>query len=188
MEKKAHYFYALKLPAEIKQHLQSVGSQLKEDFPFKNWVHEEDYHITLAFLGNAKGEQLQTSMSLIKEALVEQISFLLTIDHIGIFGRSDSPRILWAGTKKETRLNDIRELVYGACKESGFQLETRAFHPHITLARKWVGSEHFSNELLRKSIQLENQPFTFQAEEVVLYETHLERVPKYEVKETFFLK
>ncbi len=27
------------------------------------------------------------------------------------------------------------------CEENGFSLETRPYHPHITVARKWVGEE-----------------------------------------------
>lgn len=188
MEKKTHYFYALKLPSEIKLQLSEICKGLKEDFPFKNWVHKEDYHITLAFLGHADKEQLQSSIKLTKEVLANKNSFSLTINEIGIFGKSDSPRIFWAGTEKEYQLTECRDFVYRACKQAGFQLETRAFHPHITLARKWFsGSTPFLLEQLHTRDELRVEPLTFEANEVVLYQTHLDKTPKYEVKEEFLL-
>lgn len=51
-----HYFFALLLPQDIKSYLQEKCEQIKMDFPFKRWVHHEDYHITLAFLGHASEE------------------------------------------------------------------------------------------------------------------------------------
>lgn len=186
MNKNTHYFYALKLPSEVKLHLKEICEGLKIDFSFKSWVHTEDYHITFAFLGHADKEQLQTSIQLTKDALAEKTSFPLTVNELGIFGKSDAPRIFWAGTETETELNDCRATIYQACHQAGFQLETRAFHPHITLARKWIGEAPFLQDRLRKQFKLE--PITFQAEEVVLYETHLDKVPKYEVKELFLLK
>lgn len=188
MEKKTHYFYALKLPSEIKQHLNEICDGLKGEFPFKTWVHMEDYHITLAFLGHADKGQLQSSINFTKEGLANKDSFPLTINQLGIFGKSDSPRIFWAGTEKEPQLNDCRDFVYQACKQAGFQLETRAFHPHITLARKWISSSPFLLDKLHTSDPIIAEPLTFKAKEVVLYETHLDKTPKYEVKEVFLLK
>lgn len=182
MKKNPHYFYAVKLPIEIKLRLQEICSQLKENFPFKNWVHHEDYHITLAFLGNANREQLEASIHFVQQALALQDSFSLTINQLGTFGKSDSPRIFWAGLEKEAHLFRTREHVFHACRKADFILETRPFHPHITLARKWLGSSSFEHDLLKKIETLH-----FEAKEVVLYETHLEKVPKYEVKQTFLL-
>lgn len=188
MEKKVHYFYALRLPSETKARLQEVCNQLRGEFPFKKWVHHEDFHITLAFLGHAKNNQLETSVQYVREALTTQQSFSLIINHLGVFGKKDSPRIFWAGSETSPHLSQVRDLVYDACEESGFQLEKRAFNPHITLARKWTGDTPFSTDFLEKKNPFLNEPEFFNATEVVLYQTHLDRVPKYEVIETFLLK
>lgn len=177
-----HYFYALKLPLPIKLKLQELCTELKGDLSFKSWVHHEDYHVTLAFLGNAPEEPLQTSIGLLREAVSALSTFPLTIHHLGVFGKEDSPRIFWAGLEKENQLFELRNQVYKACGEAGFTLETRPFHPHITLARKWTGDDPFSMERIRKTDLLH-----FDAAEVVLYETNIEKVPKYEVKQTFLL-
>lgn len=185
MEKKTHYFYALKLPHEVKLQLEKICNQLQ--FPFDRWVHQEDYHITLAFLGYANKEQLHASLHFVREMLVESHSFPLTIDHLGVFGKKDSPRIFWAGTEPEERLSKLRKLVYDACHKAEFQLETRPFHPHITLARKWTGDIPFSDSILTQKNPFVQDTINFQANEVVLYKTNLVKVPKYEVVESFRL-
>ncbi|MGG0717388.1 RNA 2',3'-cyclic phosphodiesterase [Robertmurraya massiliosenegalensis] len=183
MERKPHFFYALKLPKEVKTYLEHTCEKLKQEFPFSSWVHREDYHITLAFLGSANLEQLEVSLNAVEKELSEGSSFSLKINHLGVFGRSDSPRIFWAGLEKEERLFLLRNQVYQACKRAGFQLDTREFNPHLTLARKWKGDQSFSIESLTRI-----EPISFMANEVVLYETHVQKLPKYEVKKSFSLK
>lgn len=183
MEKNRHYFYALKLPNQVKGQLQDICTDVKMDLPFKSWVHHEDYHITLAFLGQASEEQLETSLLLVRESVTGFPSFPLSIAHLGVFGKKDSPRIFWAGLEEEAELFKLRELVFRACQKAGFKLETRPFHPHITLARKWKGDYLFQEESIKQSFSLQ-----FDATEVVLYETQLEKIPKYEGKETFPLR
>lgn len=182
MVRNKHYFYALKLPLHIKLKLQELCTELKGDLSFKSWVHHEDYHVTLAFLGNAPEVSLQTSIHLLRETVSGLATFPLTITNLGVFGKGDSPRIFWAGLERENQLFELRKQVYKACETAGFLLETRPFHPHITLARKWTGDVPFTTESLRQT-----DPHQFDATEVVLYETNIEKVPKYEVKQTFFL-
>lgn len=183
MERKPHFFYALKLPKEVKTYLEHTCEKLQQEFPFSSWVHREDYHITLAFLGSANLKQLAVSINTIEKELAEWSSISLKLNHFGVFGKSDSPRIFWAGLEKEESLSLLRKKVYQACMQAGFQLDTRDFNPHITLARKWKGEQPFSMESLTRI-----EPISFIANEVVLYETHVQKLPKYEVKNSFFLK
>ena len=75
--------------------------------------------------------------------------------------------------------------MFSACEEAGFELETRPFRPHITLARKWIGEEAFQQTLLEIWNELQSEPLAFQANEVVLYQTHLHKTPKYEAIQVF---
>lgn len=187
MERKTHYFYALKLPLEKKLLLHERGYEWQNAIPFERWVHHEDYHITLAFLGGAPKPQLQESIELVKESLREEEPFSLQINHLGVFGRKDAPRIFWAGVEESKCLSHLREVVFSACSYASFTLETRPFHPHITLARKWAGDVPFTKDLLHSHDSLKERPIEFHASEVVLYQTHLERTPKYEAINTFSL-
>lgn len=174
-----HYFYALELPGETKEILKGKIHSLQGEMPFKTWVHPQDLHITLAFLGNAPEAKIQAANEVIDAALDNEASFKMEIDHLGIFGRKDSPRIFWAGLEESAELNDVREAVFTACVHSGFTLETRPFSPHITIARKWVGEEAFTADQLEAMNPFKKE-LTFRAERVVLYKTHLGKSPKYE--------
>ncbi|MBU8879787.1 RNA 2',3'-cyclic phosphodiesterase [Bacillus sp. FJAT-29790] len=180
MERKAHFFFALSLPKEIKYKMKDACLNLKGNFPFHRWVHHEDYHITLAFLGSAPAEKLQDARRLVEEGLKGQKSFPLQIHQLGVFGKGDNPRIFWADTVKEERLSVIRDIVFSACLRAGFELETRSFKPHITLARKWPESKPFQGSLLNDQNPFQDSPLHFKANEVVLYQTHLDQTPKYE--------
>ncbi len=180
MEQHTHFFYALELPEEIKDILEGAALKLKAALPFKTWVHPQDFHITLAFLGNAEGSKMEASNQLIESALRRHSVFDLKIDHLGIFGRKDSPRIFWAGLEDSSNLNDVRNDVFSACLASGFSLETRPFSPHITMARKWAGESLFTYKLLEELNTFKEEKLIFNAERVVLYKTHLGKSPKYE--------
>lgn len=175
----SHFFYALSLSANVKEELKEYSNKVKNLFPFSRWVHHQDYHITLAFLGSASEEKLALSQNLVRQNVSEMESFPLTIEQLGTFGKKESPRIFWAGVQMEESLHMVRNQVYLACKQAGFQLESRPFHPHITIARKWQGEEPFTINKLEEENKL-NKPITYRANEVVLYQTHLDRTPKYE--------
>ncbi|GIN93058.1 RNA 2',3'-cyclic phosphodiesterase [Siminovitchia terrae] len=182
-----HYFFALTLPDEVKVHLSKISEQLKPNFPFKNWVHRADYHITLAFLGNADQRRLAESVLSVKEALKDVHSFQVDLNQAGTFGRPDLPRILWVNTTESSSLAEVRDKVYASCIEAGFELETRPFKPHITLARKWMGQGKFQMTAAEKSLASLLPGPVFTMEEAVLYRTHLDRTPKYEMVESFKL-
>jgi RNA 2',3'-cyclic 3'-phosphodiesterase len=139
----------------------------------------------LAFLGFAPLEKLEDAKGRVRKALSDSNSFPLKINQLGIFGDRKSPRILWADTLESKELQLVRSKVYSACVEAGFQLETRPFRPHITIARKWVGNEPFHEDLLHIWEELQPEPLVFEAKEIVLYQTHLQNTPKYEAKAVY---
>lgn len=187
MGQRFHYFFAVKLPDEAKQFLKRWVEINKLQFPFKRWVHYEDYHITLAFLGFAEQEKLEQAISGVYQALVDFEPFKLTFNELGVFGNKTSPRIFWAGVNESETLSMIQKKVYNQCKETGFELDRKPFRPHITLARKWNSEQSFSKGKL-SPVTIEGESLTFQVKEIVLYETHLDKTPKYQEYHRFKLK
>ncbi|MDF2788216.1 MAG: 2-5 ligase [Neobacillus sp.] len=188
MNKQTHFFFAIKMPLETKLIMQKNTEKLKEILPFSRWVHHEDLHITLAFLGNAPSEKLTSAMENVQATLSGSEGFMLEINKLGIFGKLDFPRIFWADTKESNELQVVRKKVFTACLDAGFQLETRPFKPHITLARKWIGDKPFQQNLLNVWAELQPEPLLFNVNEVVLYQTHLDKTPKYEEKTIYKLE
>jgi RNA 2',3'-cyclic 3'-phosphodiesterase len=183
-----HFFFAVKIPEETKLILKQKKEMLKELLPFSRWVHHEDLHITLAFLGNAPTEKLSIAVDNVRQALSQSQGFQLELNKLGIFGTIDSPRIFWVDTKESNELQAVRTKVFTACVEAGFQLEKRPFKPHITLARKWAGDQPFQISSLDVWRELQSEPLSYNVNEVVLYQTHLDRTPKYDAVKTYLLE
>jgi RNA 2',3'-cyclic 3'-phosphodiesterase len=180
MEHHTHFFFAVRIPENTKLVLKDHIEKIKERIPFSRWVYHMDLHITLAFLGSAPPDKLAEAQNNVRAALTDMNAIPLEINKLGFFGRADSPRVFWADTEESQELQLIRQKVFTACEQAGFQLETRPFRPHITLARKWRGSQPFKMELLELWKELQPNPLSFEAEDVVLYQTHLTKTPKYE--------
>lgn len=183
-----HYFFAVKLPPEAKNFLNNWVDEHKENYPFKNWVHQEDYHITLAFLGFAEQEMLQKVIEKVKFILENETSFNLSFHKLGIFGKETMPRIFWAGVFESDSLSTIQKKVYNQCIDVGFSLDKKPFRPHITIARKWSSNETFHLDSLKKLIQGNDEIFKFHVNEIVLYKTEMNEVPKYKEEHVFRLR
>lgn len=184
---KNNHFFAVKIPEEQKMQLYNFINEKRNDYPFKNWVHPLDYHITLAFLGKVAPFLLRESVRRVQHHLSGEKSFRLTIRRLGVFGAKTSPRVFWADVFPSEDLTNIHEKVYLACLEAGVQLNQRPFRPHITLARKWIGEHPFSEHLLLPVEQKDGTPISFKVQEIVLYESKLTSTPKYQGIERFSL-
>ncbi|MBD1380188.1 RNA 2',3'-cyclic phosphodiesterase [Metabacillus arenae] len=185
MAQSTHYFLGIHLPKIIRNKLVETLQLFKNDLPFKKWVHQDDLHLTLAFLGHPKSpEHLENLISSMKLRDNNLAPFSLNITHTGTFGRSNSPRIFFAGITRSEQLNLLHNKVYSECIDAGFKLDPRPFSPHITLARGWEGENGFTRQVQLEE-ELMRQPLSFQVEEFVLFQTHLDRVPKYEVINCF---
>ena len=178
-----HYFFAIPLPPQTKKGIKKKCDLLSKSLPFHKWVHEEDYHITLAFLGGVELAKVKQAIQEMAPPLQELSSFSLSLDSFGTFGKPSQPRIFWVGVEKNEDLHHTRSIVFNSCKKAGFKLDTRPFSPHITVARKGKGTENFDSTLL-KEIELTDN---FIVDRVVLFQTHLDRTPKYEIVETITL-
>ncbi|MEH7414667.1 RNA 2',3'-cyclic phosphodiesterase [Neobacillus drentensis] len=185
MNQKPHFFFAMRIPEPTKLIMKDHIEKLEETIPFSRWVHPMDLHITLAFLGSAEPDKLLNAENYVRDAIKDEGAFTLKINKLGYFGKEEAPRVFFADTESSEELFKIRKKVFSACEQAGFQLEKRAFKPHITLARKWKGQGEFQKELLNVWYRLQPEPLEFQAEDVVVYQTHLDRSPKYEAVTIF---
>ncbi|RDI44330.1 RNA 2',3'-cyclic phosphodiesterase [Falsibacillus pallidus] len=90
---KPHYFIAVSLPKEVKQFLKQWCQEIKNPFPFKKWVHWEDYHLTLAFLGEVPERQLLKVKENVAKAIAGYSDLPASLADLGVFGKQDSPRV-----------------------------------------------------------------------------------------------
>jgi 2'-5' RNA ligase len=176
-----HYFLAIALPDHIKQTLDDWRQQYQHQLPFQSWVHPEDYHITLVFLGSAAPASLHTIQKKLETAAAGWAPFELRLKGLQTFGIQERPRVLWVDVTHPDELFIMQKEVHTICDEAGFSLETRPYRPHITAARRWIG-EHSLQDLQTAETEALHTA-SFAVTQVVLYETHPTSIPKY--KENF---
>lgn len=182
MTNQRHYFLAIPLPNDVRDKIKHWQGSIS--LPFKSWVYSEDYHITLAFLGGVTKEQRRRLSKNLNE--IKHRSFSLTLTHLGTFGLTEQPRILWVGVNKQPALFHLQRDIVTVCTDTGFQLDKRVYHPHITVARKYIGTNPFNIQEHESSFS-KFIDTTWAAQSFVLYETHLDKKPKYEVVERYEL-
>lgn len=121
-------FTAIEVPDEIRAELY----RLRMPLPGARWMKPESYHITLRFAGDiGNGEAREFIANL---ARIEPDGFELKISGLGVFG-GDDPHSIWAGVEPQPKLEELARAHEKAARNAGLAPETRAFRPHITLAR-----------------------------------------------------
>ena len=121
-------FAAILVPEDIRRELAGLAGGL----PGARWSPEENYHLTLRFIGevdNGFAEELAEALS-----HVGSEEFELAIESLGSFGGA-RPRAVWAGVAGSAPLTALRRRVESALVRAGLPPEERKFTPHITLAR-----------------------------------------------------
>lgn len=140
-------FWAINLPPPLKARLAAVQERLKGIDADVKWVEEENFHLTLQFLGNVAAAKLSTLTENMQKILTGFPSFQLQLGGVGFFPNHRRPRVLWAGVADGlSALQQLQERVQKANLLSGFPAEERDFRPHLTLAR--LRSDRGLNALL----------------------------------------
>ena len=106
---------------------------MRGGIPGARWVPEENYHLTLRFIGEVPGWQAQE----VDEALagIRAPAFDLTLRGLGTFQKAGRVAALWAGVEKTEPLMFLQAKVETALQRIGLEPERKRFSPHVTLAR-----------------------------------------------------
>jgi 2'-5' RNA ligase len=174
-------FIAINLPEKIKKELSKFKDQFS-DLPAK-WVEKENLHITLAFLGYIKDEDLPKIIEITKKVASNYSPFQIKIVKVAFFPpKVFPPRMIWAIGEKNEILFKLQENLKNSLSEINIpQLteEEKGFIPHITLARirKWEIRQMEREEIPQIDEDLELE---FEANSVDIMESHLKRLgPEY---------
>ncbi|MFC4100152.1 RNA 2',3'-cyclic phosphodiesterase [Paenibacillus xanthanilyticus] len=187
-------FVAVSLPKPVKTGIANWSAPLARELPFRKWTHPEDLHITLQFLGNTETDRYEQISRKLAAAAAgsEGTALALTVASLGTFGRPASPAILWAGIGGEgaEALHEIQRRVADAMKSIGFAPDNRPFHPHLTVAREYRGEAPMKQDAIERygaPVDPLGRPFAWEAADIVLYRSHLNRKPMYEPLTRFSL-
>ncbi|MFK7944182.1 MAG: RNA 2',3'-cyclic phosphodiesterase [Paracoccaceae bacterium] len=170
-------FVGLPVPDDVSSTLEGAQVGLR----IGNLVPRENFHLTLAFLGEHPGPVVEDIHDGLSGIDAEAIAIEAT--GMDIFG-SENPRALFADVVPVPPLKALRKKVRQTARDYGVALESCKFHPHITLARFGRGLVGEDVIALGLYIQRNNARarMAFTADRFCLYRSYLgAQGPIYEV-------
>lgn len=174
-------FIATPIPSNLKHALHQHCLHLQTLLPFQKWIHPDDYHITLKFLGDTPDAKIVDITQQLQAIAVQCPSYSLSLGDLGAFGPPQSPQILWAGLQGDVdSLTRMQQRIEQQLTTIGFPVEERAFRPHLTIARRYAGKQPFNRQLLPTIQKTEQIRLPWSEQKIVLYRSHLNRSPMYE--------
>ena len=128
-------------------------SPLREVAPTLNWMDETRLHLTLKFLGEQSEEVVPSLTESVDQTAERHRQFTMrlgaagvshepaasgaigAIGAIGAFPNFRRARVVWMAIERDPKLEWLHHDIEVACEKLGFDLDGRAFRPHLTLAR-----------------------------------------------------
>lgn len=128
-------FIALNLPEEERERIHRAAEPLRQGgFPIR-WVDSEAFHVTLKFLGDVRSEGVGVIERVLDRVAAETQPLPLKLGGFGAFPTIRRPRVLWVGVDPSPALRCLKQDLEWGLASHGYERETRAFHPHVTVGR-----------------------------------------------------
>ena len=177
-------FVGIALDAEATAALRRVCERLAPAGGEVRWQSELTWHVTLQFLGEASNEQAACVVERLRAIDAERVP--VSLSGLGFFERAG---IFFADVPATAELLALERKVSAATCMCGFLPDSRAYHPHITLAK---AKGRNPRALARLQKEAERGKFALEAEfvarEFLLYESFPgPDGSRYEVREGFAL-
>lgn len=162
-------FTGLDLPEEVVRSLRKLLETLQPKARI-NWSPPENLHITTKFIGEWPQDRLDELKSILA-GLRPRDPISIQIRKLGFFPNPNSPRVFWCGIEAPG-LDALAADTDRATAALGIPVESRAFSPHLTLARI---KERLNLQPLRETIaSLPSLEFgRFTADRFFLYQSRL---------------
>ncbi|HEY8149625.1 MAG TPA: RNA 2',3'-cyclic phosphodiesterase [Vicinamibacteria bacterium] len=134
-EKAIRAFVALPLPDTLRRAVAETIQGLTPSLPGVRFVRDEGAHVTLRFLGWTQADTIGALQAPLRAAAAACPPLDLAVRGLGTFPERGRPRVLWLGLGVPRAAAALQAACESAAVAAGFEPETRAFHPHLTLGR-----------------------------------------------------
>ena len=137
--------------------------------PEFRWAGADNLHLTLRFIGSVEREVVEGIAQRLDGTL--GAPFDVALGEVGTFRRGRLARVVWLGVRiGDEAMRSLAQRVEAECRAAGLDPESRAFKPHLTLARARA----------RDGAPLPGLPELpalepWRADELILYSSHLQR-------------
>lgn len=165
-------FLAINIPKDIKQKIAKKRDALESLIPGVRFVGEENWHLTVVFLGAQSDEALLPIVKSMKELVPKFASPKINFSDISYGPLKGAPRMVWLNGDEKTsknlssfKLSLEDELIKNGVR---FKLENREFLAHITLAKF---SEDLRSGLAELGGEFRDLNWFFEAESLDLMES-----------------
>ncbi|MCK9379027.1 MAG: RNA 2',3'-cyclic phosphodiesterase [Candidatus Moranbacteria bacterium] len=131
-------FVGIDLPSQVKKRLAEKVEKWKS-LPIK-WIKEDNFHITLSFLGYLEDEDLSKICQSVRVATKNIDAFDIELSKIELGPeKGKNARLVWFSGKASEELKKLQEEIEKSF--GSFKIDKKEFHPHVTLGRirknKW---------------------------------------------------
>jgi RNA 2',3'-cyclic 3'-phosphodiesterase len=131
-------FVALTPPEEVVRELLDATAGLWEVAPELQWTRPEQWHLTLAFLGEVGNDIVDELTHRLGRAAARHPPLSLSFSGGGRFGH----QVLWTDVRGDRDgLRRLADSAQAAARRSRLPVEQRPYRPHLTLARAKAGSD-----------------------------------------------
>jgi 2'-5' RNA ligase len=162
-------FFALPLPQGRREELSRFLERCAGLAPEFRWAGADNLHLTLRFIGSVDRE--------VAEGIAHRLDgklgapFEVALGEVGMFRRGRLARVVWLGVQRgDDAMRSLAQRVEAECRAAGLEPESRAFKPHLTLARARA-RDGAPPPVLPELPALE----PWLAEDLILYSSHLQR-------------
>ena len=131
------------------------------------WVHHDNFHVTLVFLGKTSDDKLVEIETLIQDIAAQFAPFSLKIADVGAFPDEFSSRVLWFGVQNSKTLRSLQDHLSQKFKDQNYPMESREYSPHLTIGR--LRNPHRTKDLTSPFVRKKIAKILVQ--EIVLYES-----------------
>ena len=167
-------FCAIEIPSLTRQRVLHHITKLRESGPDvrASWSRENSIHLTLKFFGEIPEALVNNLGTAISRAVSGVVSFPILIANSGVFPQRRDPRVLWIGvTDLKAQLSNLHQRLETEFEKEGFPRDTRAFHPHLTLAR--IRNQRGVRDIARIHEELSFPPEEITVTELLLIRSEL---------------
>lgn len=173
-------FAAIVPPPQVVEDLDDFLAPRRESSatPGPRWAAPEQFHVTLAFAGEARASDVEEAQEAIEQVTRRRGPLELRLRGAGAFPGPGHARALWLGvesasepttTSSEAPLTSLANAVRTAARGAGVAAEGGTFVPHLTVAR--LGRPADATKWLRVLDTYTSA--TWHADEIVLFASHL---------------